>query len=197
MCPATGQWPQMSVTRDMSGMGPMAVVVYKWLAGMIADRSNRQCSTTMRMLRCWISLDLLSDAYPRQSFRPRKLVTHHCLQTSDLSHWPAAWESIPQNHCKPPGKIPITKTSVTHQFKKASSVEPMVQWNIHLTRVLYWKRPEPTVPIFATFLDLKNAFGFVPHALIVDMFLHIRQPLEVTSYACGQLVFQGPSCYVN
>ena len=87
-------------------------------------------------------------------------------------------------------------TSLSHQFRKASSVKSMVQWNIHFTWVPYWKTPEPTVPIFATFLDLKNAFGFVPHALIVDMFHYIWLPLDVTSYICGQLVFQGPGCCI-
>ena len=87
-------------------------------------------------------------------------------------------------------------TSLSHQFRKASLVKSMVQSNIHFTWVPYWKTPEPTVPIFATFLDLKNAFGFIPHALIVDMFHHIRLPLEVTSYICGQLFFQGPGCCV-
>ena len=32
------------------------------------------------------------------------------------------------------------------------------------------------------FLDLKNAFGLVPHQLIYDMLAHIQIPLEVRSY---------------
>ena len=38
------------------------------------------------------------------------------------------------------------------------------------------------LPIFVTFLDLKNAFGSVPHNLILDMLSHIQLPSEVTSY---------------
>ena len=33
-----------------------------------------------------------------------------------------------------------------------------------------------------TFLDLKNAFGWVPHQLIYDMLAHIQLPLGVRSY---------------
>ena len=39
-----------------------------------------------------------------------------------------------------------------------------------------------SLPIFVTFLDLKNAFGSVPHALILDMLQHIRLPSEMISY---------------
>lgn len=133
-----------------------------------------------------------------QSFRPTKLVTyHHCLQTSDLSHWPAVLGKYSTKSLQSTWKDTYhQETSLNHQLRKASSVKSMVQWNIYFTWVPYWKTPEPSVPIFATFHDLKNAFGFVPHALIVDMFHHIWLPLEVTSYICGQLVFQGPGCCI-
>ena len=36
--------------------------------------------------------------------------------------------------------------------------------------------------IFITLLDLKNAFGSVPHPLIMDMLNHVHLPPEFTSY---------------
>lgn len=36
--------------------------------------------------------------------------------------------------------------------------------------------------IFITFLDLRNAFGSIPHKLILDMLQHIQLPSEVISY---------------
>ena len=38
------------------------------------------------------------------------------------------------------------------------------------------------LPLSVTFLDLKNAFGSVPHQLIYDMLAHIQLPPEVRSY---------------
>lgn len=44
-------------------MGPTVVVVFKRLAGMIADRwCNQQYSITMGMIRCQISFSLLHSA---------------------------------------------------------------------------------------------------------------------------------------
>ena len=39
-----------------------------------------------------------------------------------------------------------------------------------------------SLPIFVTLLDLKNAFGSIPHALIIDMLQHVHLPTEVISY---------------
>ena len=44
------------------GVGPTAVVVFKRLAGMIAEKSNQQYSTTVGMIRCRISFLLLRSA---------------------------------------------------------------------------------------------------------------------------------------
>ena len=44
------------------GMRPTAVVFYKQLARMIAERSNQQYSTTMGLIRCQISIPLLRSA---------------------------------------------------------------------------------------------------------------------------------------
>jgi hypothetical protein len=38
------------------------------------------------------------------------------------------------------------------------------------------------LPVFVTFLDLKNMFGSVLHSLIIDMIHHIHLPVEVISY---------------
>ena len=38
------------------------------------------------------------------------------------------------------------------------------------------------LPLSVTFLDLKNAFGSVPHQLIKGMLTHIKVPMEVRSY---------------
>ena len=38
------------------------------------------------------------------------------------------------------------------------------------------------LPLSLTFLDLKNAFGSVPHQLIKDILTHIKVPMEVKSY---------------
>ena len=38
------------------------------------------------------------------------------------------------------------------------------------------------LPLSVTFLDLKNAFGSVPHQLTYDMLAHIQLPDEVRSY---------------
>lgn len=56
-----GTFPPL-VFSSTGGMGPTAVVVFKWLAGMIAERSNQRYSTTMRMVRCQISFLLLRSA---------------------------------------------------------------------------------------------------------------------------------------
>ena len=44
------------------GMGPTAVVVFKRLAGRIAEKSNQQYSTIMGMIRCRISFSFLRSA---------------------------------------------------------------------------------------------------------------------------------------
>ena len=49
-------YPVFSAT---GGMGPTVVVVFKWLAGMIADRCNQQYSPTMGKIRCRIDFSLL------------------------------------------------------------------------------------------------------------------------------------------
>ena len=37
-------------------------------------------------------------------------------------------------------------------------------------------------PLYMTFLDFKNAFGSIPHELIIDMLHHIKVPIAISSY---------------
>ena len=65
--------------------------------------------------------------------------------------------------------------------------------HIFATSTIIQNAVQNGLPPSITFLDLKNAFGSVPHQLIYDMLAHIQLPFQVRSYissAYSQLTAQ-------
>ena len=66
--PMTNVWEKLN-------MGTVAMVVYKWLAAMIAEKHGRPCIKTMQWIRCRLNFSLLCSAI--MCLHGSRLSRHH------------------------------------------------------------------------------------------------------------------------